>query len=62
MENEKRRSFGGKLSGFENNDDRNKEKAHLKAYLRGQKKFRHGCWPGLTGNIPKYFDVIEIWS
>jgi len=37
-----RAGFGGKLTGFKNTAERNFEKAHLRAYLRGRRWFAHG--------------------
>lgn len=37
-----KRSFGGKIDGFDNNHEKNYEKAHLKAYLNGNTRFCYG--------------------
>jgi len=42
MEDVKKRTFGGKLSGFTDRSEANFEKKHLKAYLKGHEFFRHG--------------------
>ena len=73
---EKRRYFGGKLfvprlkegtpeELFLNRLDRNIEKKHLKAYLRGDKEFHHVSFGsslvhGTT--IPNMVKVSEIWK
>jgi hypothetical protein len=36
------RRFGGKLSGFKDNRERQFEKKHIKAYLNGDRYFRFG--------------------
>lgn len=36
------REFKGKLSGFRSNEERNFEKKHLKAYLKGETLFQFG--------------------
>ena len=69
------RSFGGKLSNFENREEAKLEKKHLKAYLQGKKQFIHG-WEdvkidsellveveeGFTMRRPKVYQVKEIWT
>ena len=35
------RKFLGKTEGFVNKEERNFEKAHLKAYLKGKRIFKH---------------------
>lgn len=55
----KTRAFGGKLSGFKSRDEANREKKHLRSYLKGHKQFRHGN-DAITGK-PIWFDVIENW-
>jgi len=67
-EREKIRHFGGKLSVFVNYKDdrqaavgrvyRNLEKKHLKAYLRGDKKFTFGRD---AHGVPMWYFVQEIW-
>jgi len=49
----KRRRFLGKTEGFLNNEEKLFEKAHLKAYLKGKKRFNHGFEKGrdLRGNL-----------
>ena len=54
------RSFGGKLAGFKNRDERNREKKHLRSYLKGYKEFRHG-YDALTRK-PNWYKVIEVWK
>jgi hypothetical protein len=69
------RSFGGKLSGFESRDEAMKEKKHLKAYLAGEKHYRHGyktiqldennpveVMDGWSMRQPAYFEVNEKWT
>lgn len=41
-EPKRRRRFLGKTKDFESKEERNFEKAHLKAYLKGKKFFNHG--------------------
>lgn len=57
--NASKRSFGGKLIGFESKGEEAYEKRHLKAYLKGKKVFR--CGFDLRGE-PNYFNVIENWN
>lgn len=38
----KKRRFLGKTEGFINDEEKKFEKAHLKAYLKGKKRFNHG--------------------
>ena len=63
-EKKTKRSFGGKIDNFSDKQERAFEKAHLKAYLGGGKKFRHGFLTNMeTGaREPAWFDVKEIWS
>lgn len=37
-----KRAFLGKTSNFKDSKERNFEKAHLKAYLKGRRTFKHG--------------------
>jgi hypothetical protein len=61
-----RKGFGGKLKDFATTAERNFEKAHLKAYLRGRKSFKHGFHDELMGGvptgqrIPSYYEVQVI--
>lgn len=54
-----KRSFAGKTNDFKNNQERNFEKAHLKAYLNGNKWFRYGQFD--QRGEPIYFPVAERW-
>lgn len=56
---ELRRSFGGKLDGFISSLEEAHEKRHLKAYLKGDKYFRHGFH---ENKEPRMYDVIENWN
>jgi hypothetical protein len=68
MEKEKIRHFGGELFVFVDYSDlkkskvqriiRNLEKKHLKAYLRGDKKFSFGL--DMHGR-PMWYFVKEVW-
>lgn len=50
-----RRRFLGKTENFKSKEERNFEKAHLKAYLKGKTMFRHGFESGMHGlKMPKY--------
>lgn len=53
------RSFGGKTEGFKNKEEQRFEQKHLKAYLRGDKIFKHGYLPN---GDPAFHTVKEIWS
>ena len=59
-----KRSFGGKIDNFSDKQEQAFEKKHLKAYLNGDKKFRHGFFTDMeTGTRqPAWFDVKEIWK
>lgn len=70
-----RRSFGGKLSGFESKDEAMREKKHLKAYLKGKKFYRHGfktielkenemveAMPNWVMRQPNVLPVNEVWT
>ncbi len=54
-----KRSFGGKIDNFETKEERNFQKKHLRAYLKGNSHFRHGF--DLKGK-PIFFKTIEIWK
>lgn len=56
---EKKRSFGGKTENFKNKEEKRFEEKHLKAYLKGSKRFADGK-DSITG-LPKYFLVKENW-
>ena len=56
------RSFLGKTEGFESKEERNFEKAHLKAYLRGAKIFYHGYEGSATGRMRVSHDVQQQLS
>ena len=58
-ETKKRRSFGGKTSGFNSRIERNVQKKHLIAYLKGEKLFRYGRD---ERGFPLMFNVIENWN
>ena len=69
---EKKRHFGGKLfvkkAGkkwtAKERLDRDIERKHLKAYLRGDKQFHHpffGYTTKGTLRIPNYVQVSEVW-
>ncbi len=55
------RRFLGKTEGFENKQERNFEKTHLRAYLNGNTRFRFGFYTfEPTGQrLPKYYDVKQ---
>ncbi len=58
-----KRSFGGKINDFTSKGEQEFEKRHLKAYLKGHKKFRCGfITNGLEQREPNWFDVIENWN
>lgn len=60
---EKNRSFGGKTEGFKDKAEQAFEQKHLKAYLKGNERFRHGYMTDSLGNrFPKYHEVKEVWS
>lgn len=59
-ENEKRRSFGGKIDNFENDVERNFEKKHLRAYLKGFQLFKFGL--NAITKRPNMVAVKEVWS
>lgn len=61
LEKKTTRAFGGKTSGFINNQERNFEKAHLKAYLAGKKTFRQGPFvETINGRQRQLHKVIEL--
>ena len=55
---ESKRKFKGKLDNFDNKQERNFEKKHLKAYLRGDKYFFYG--KDAFGNPIKH-EVQQEW-
>lgn len=57
------RSFGGKIKDFKDKLERDFEKAHLKAYLKGKKSFRFRYRTLENGiSVPNYFEVKENWT
>lgn len=62
MEKQKelRRSFGGKTENFKDKTERAFEQRHLKAYLKGHKRFRMGF--NSVTREPNWFEVNEVWS
>ena len=54
-----KRKFLGKVSNFENKEERNFEKAHLKAYLKGHTNFRHGFHEIKGLRMPKWHNVKQ---
>jgi len=54
-----RRRFLGKTEDFENQRDKNFEKKHLKAYLRGNTQFRFGFENMNDIRVPKYHKVEQ---
>jgi hypothetical protein len=63
IEVSKARSFGGKINNFTDKQERAFEKAHLKAYLRGDKMFNFGFidHPVTGQRIPAMHAVKEGW-
>lgn len=58
-----KRSFGGKIDNFTSKGEQEFEKRHLKAYLKGVKKFRCGFTTNSLGQRePNWFNVIENWN
>jgi hypothetical protein len=57
---EKRRHFTGKLSGFANNVERNFWNKNLKAYLRGWSQFTFGI--SKTTGHPQWYPTAEAWK
>jgi hypothetical protein len=53
-----KRQFGGKTENFNSKEERNREKKHLKAYLKGQRYFFHGFIPRVTGREAARFPVL----
>jgi hypothetical protein len=62
IKKELRRSFGGKTENFTSPQERHFEDKHLRAYLKGWKRFQMGLDPGVLAPTPLYFPVKEIWS
>jgi hypothetical protein len=70
LSDEHTRSFGGKLTDFENRDEATKEKKHLKAYLAGKKTYQHGYETKklefgtrvIEQRVPVFHEVKEIWT
>ena len=70
LKDEKKRHFGGRLfvlkAGKEWTDkermDRNIERKHLKAYLRGDKQFHHPFFGYNSKGVPNYVQVSEVWK
>lgn len=59
----KTRAFGGKTDNFESKEERRFEQKHLKAYLKGNRLFRHGYIKNTIGfKEPMFFKVLEIWK
>ena len=66
----KRRSFGGKTSGFKDKDERDFEQKHLQAYIKGKPFFRHRyktveeeiMGQKVERRIPAYYPTKEIWT
>ncbi len=59
---EKTRSFEGKLTGFKNNNERNFETKHLRAYIKGHRQFQHGYYYEHGVRYPAMFKVQEKWN
>lgn len=55
---EPKRRFKGKIDNFESKEERNFEKKHLKAYLRGDKYFFYGT--DALGK-PIQYEVQQEW-
>lgn len=63
-ESKGRRSFGGKTDNFSDKQERAFEKAHLRAYLRGDKIF-YLCFithPVTGQRIRSEHQVKEVWT
>ena len=58
----KRRSFLGKLNGFESKDERNRETKHLKSYLKGYKYYTHGFETVNGKRERKYYEVQQAFN
>ncbi len=56
----KSRLFGGKTTGFQNKREGNFEKKHLRAYIKGHKRFRFGY--NQTTGKPNWYNVVDIWQ
>jgi hypothetical protein len=56
------RNFGGKIDGFKNKEERNFEKKHLKAYLKGDRQFRNGYLNTEAGRQINWAIVKELWT
>lgn len=58
------RSFGGKIDNFTDKQERDFEKAHLKAYLKGDKQFYFGFidHPVTGQRIRSVHHVKEVWT
>ena len=52
----------GKEWTYKEKMDRNIEKKHLKAYLRGDKQFHHPFFGKTHMGIPNYVKVAEVWT
>lgn len=57
------RTFGGKIDGFTDKQERAFEKAHLRAYLRGDKMFYFGFidHPVTGQRVHMRYEVKEVW-
>lgn len=59
----KRRSFGGKITGFKNKAERASETKHLKAYLKGKKQYKDGYITLPNGRrVENFQPVKENWK
>jgi UDP-2,3-diacylglucosamine pyrophosphatase LpxH len=58
MEKEKTRHFLGKIENFKDKKEKELEKKHLKAYLKGHKLFVHGR--NIEGK-PQYYITLFAW-
>ena len=60
----KTRHFGGKIGNFADKFERAFETKHLKAYLRGAKRFIAGHYTnGITGQRETYWATVkEVWA
>lgn len=60
---EKRRSFGGKTNNFKDKAEKNFEKAHLNAYLKGKEYFKYGFITNALGEREANFVKTKInWN
>ena len=58
-----KRGFGGKITNFETKEERKHEQLHLKAYLKGQKRFKNGYKLNEANErVEAWFDVNEVWG